>query len=98
MVQKLAEGGGFYSEVRNLAIPFGLLLAERGIHGMLSKNIQKNKKNATKKQTSKTKKGGECSSCNQLNGGNLSVTEMSNQISNEFARVTSRIEGLLRSR
>lgn len=50
------EGGNFLLNVRNLTVPFGLLLAERGLKKLIetnSKNTQKSTK-PSKRTTTKT--------------------------------------------
>lgn len=78
------QGGSFATDVRNLAIPFGLLLAERGLHGIISKKIYGSKKpKDSQKKSQKNKKGGE--------------QQISQELLREFDNVTKQLEDLFKT-
>jgi polyketide synthase PksN len=45
------EGGNFLLNVRNLTVPFGLLLAERGLKKLIESNSKKAPTKASEKKT-----------------------------------------------
>jgi hypothetical protein len=105
------EGGGdFLVEVRNLAIPFGVYLAGRGIQMMIDKHDVLNKQKKSKKQK-KTKKiiqkGGEgCGACSAMapplahaaySGGGINATRNANilGLQNELNRLSNQLQDIL---
>ena len=92
------EGGNFLNDVRNLAIPFGLILAERGLKLMMERNEKVSPK--TKRKV-KTQKGGSgCDSCGSLSppvtftGGSKMHNDSIKALQFEFNRIANELDGL----
>lgn len=72
-------GGDIMHEIRNLAVPFTLLLAKNGIE-QLKKNKRRAESKAKSKSKSKKTKGGDCGCTKEKVGGSVSAAY--NQIDN----------------
>jgi len=68
------SGGALVDDMKNLAVPFAILLAKQGIQGMFNKKDSASKSSSKSKKVdsmpmtmakkkSKTQKGGDCGSC-----------------------------------
>ena len=99
----MQNGGNFLSEIRDLAIPFGLLLAHSGLkqliekssNGSKSKNVKKSKPSSKK---SKKQSGGDCTSCGMLGGSTDKNVSMHNDIQKEFVRVAQQLNTILNAK
>jgi hypothetical protein len=96
---KGVKGGSYITNVADLAIPFGLILAQRAMSLVMEKNTKKKgvkaKTTAQKDKKNKQKKGGSseacllCNTTHQAGGTNQQVIER------EYQRLASELRSLL---
>ncbi len=102
------RGGALVEDIKNLAVPFAILLAKEGLEGMFKKTdkkaVKKTDKKAVKKNVSdkpaslkrrKTIAGGACgSACGSMHGG-ASKTASGQTVKNQFDNIAKEIEHFL---
>ena len=91
------KGGSLMSDVNKLVVPFGILLAERGLQNMMKKDKTAKPSKAvvpSKKAVKPAKKGKLPPGRKAAVGGSKSTTGAKN-LNNEFTKLTSEIEAFL---
>jgi len=98
MPSKQTRGGSLVNDVNKLVVPFGLLLAQRG----LSKMVEGSKKKPAKEPVKEAKKENAAKKKNALNknkraavGGNANSTTGSRKLVDEFNQLSNEIEKFL---
>lgn len=97
------KGGNILGDVKDLAVPFGLVLAKSGIDYVMTKKTPKSKTQSTKPKATKPKAkkivrggaaGGECALCaSSAKGG---ATEAAHaQLRAEFKNLSMNLKALL---
>lgn len=101
------KGGDLLTDVRNLAVPFGILLAKNGLDYVMSRNSKKSskapskpKKSAHRKNKTPMKGGSDgCVLCAAQSsppaGGASRISQR--EITNEFKRLSNDLQELLES-
>ncbi len=74
------KGGNVMQDLQNLAVPFGILLAKKGLDSVVSKESKKTKSSPAKPVKKTSKKGG---------------TVGSNNLEKEFSDLSNQIEKFL---
>lgn len=82
------KGGALVDDIKNLAVPFAILLAKQGLDGMFNKKAEKKTTvKATAKRSAKSATGGSgCSSCATKTGGSAK---------NRYAQLSAEIDKFL---
>lgn len=95
--QNKTKGGGLLNDIADLAIPFGLVIAERGLNHLL--NDQKEKKNKKpQRKSNQAQKGGKhhCYLCMQnQRGGESSIENRRSLVQKQFSDLAVRLNNLL---
>jgi hypothetical protein len=91
-VTKTKKGGMIMEDVNKLVVPFGILLAEKGLSNMMKKDKKAAK--ATKAKTVKPTKGKLNQNKKAAVGGSI-ATSGSKNINNEFSKLSTEIEHFL---
>jgi hypothetical protein len=90
--KKKKKGGALVDDMKNLAVPFAILLAQQGLKGMLNKNNDSKRPASSRSASSrsnKSKSGGSgCSSCaaTPLAGGASRYAKLSEEIDKFLAK------------
>jgi hypothetical protein len=81
-------GGALINDIADLAVPFGLILAQRGLSYVLQKQKESKpvKASVRGKKTSQT--GGVCESCLLCNSKNSSLKGQGGGVKNDLSRST----------
>lgn len=87
---KQKGGGDVLTSIKTLAIPFGLMLAQKGVDRLLTpastKSKSKPKSKSKSKPVSKTQRGGVSSTCATLRGGTCNCNK---QVAGRSTRKTA---------
>ena len=90
------KGGNILGDVKDLAVPFGLVLAKSGIDYVMSKKSAKPKTSKPKTNKPKVKKqlkGGDCALCASSSKGGAG--EAHAQLRAEFKNLSTNLRALL---
>lgn len=101
MPSKTQHGGDLLTDVRNLAIPFSLLIAQKGLEYVMNKDDKPAAMPAKAKSARKTQKGGAhdgcalCAASAQAGGANNRVSHA--RVAEEFRKLSQDLQELLTS-
>lgn len=98
MPSKSQQGGDLFTDVRNLAIPFSFLIAQKGIEYMASKRPASAKGRSRMAGGSSGHEGcALCAAASSQAGGRSSAKLSHSRVAAEFQKLSSDLQGLLNS-
>lgn len=95
MPSKQTRGGSLVNDVNKLVVPFGLLLAQRGLSKMVEGSKKKPVKEAKKENPAKKGKNALNKNKRAAVGGNANSTTGSRKLVDEFNQLSNEIEKFL---
>jgi hypothetical protein len=91
------KGGALVEDIKNLAVPFAILLAKQGLEGMMGKKKEEKKPPAMAAKASKTAsvrrrvaEGGDCTSCTRT-----STSTGGSSMKSRYAQLSKEIDAFL---